>query len=149
MMKKPSILMSVIAAIAICGLMAGCQTVAPNHSAIAESQKEMLLTQAGFRTKTVTTPQQHQIVSMLPLGRVSAVTYKGTLYYVYPTSTKNQIYFGKQAQFDAYKAALRTKQSQQQRAGYPTIIEETGEPHNVVVREFEGFGPLGTDTGDF
>ena len=46
---------------------------------------------------TVTTPTQKQHVEALPVGKVSAVKYKGKLYYVYPTAQKDRIYYGKQA----------------------------------------------------
>ena len=82
---------------------AGCQAVKENNSAIATSQKEMLLTQAGFRFKDVTTPKQQQQVSQLAENKVSAVKYQGKLYYVYPTTKKDQILVGNQAQFNIIK----------------------------------------------
>ena len=116
---KPLILISVairsiVSAMSILALVAGCQTMATNSSEIATSQKEMLLAQAGFITKTVTTPKQQERVSNLAQGRVSAVKYNGKLYYVYPTAKKDQIYVGKQAQFNAYKQALAGQQASQQ-----------------------------------
>jgi hypothetical protein len=132
-------------------LITGCNTVATNQSEIAVSQKEMLLTQAGFRVKTVTTATQQQRVSQLAQGRVSAIKYQGKLYYVYPSEKKNQIYVGRQAQFNAYKQALAAQkvnlQNQQQMAGYPVLTEETAGPNHIEVQEFDGFGPLGMDTG--
>src|SRR5213079_2141063 len=74
-------------------------------TATASPQKESLLQQAGFHTMTVTTATQKQRVEALPVGKVSAVKYKGKLYYVYPTAQKDRIYYGKQAQFNAYKQA--------------------------------------------
>ncbi len=109
-MKKLLTLTSIVSAMAILALVAGCQTMATNSSEIASSKKENLLAQAGFKTKTVTTPKQQQRVSQLAQGRVSAVKYNGKLYYVYPTGKKDQIYVGKQAQFNAYKQALQASQ---------------------------------------
>ena len=68
---------------------------------------------------TVTTPTQKQHVEALPVGKVSAVKYKGKLYYVYPTAQKDRIYYGKQAQFNAYKQSLQALQGAQQMAGSP------------------------------
>ena len=104
---KPLILISVairsiVSAMAILALVAGCQTAAVNQSEIATSKKEMLLSQAGFRVKMVTTPKQQQQLSLLAVDKVSAVKYHGKLYYVYPTAKKDQILVGKQAQYDAY-----------------------------------------------
>src|ERR1700745_3544571 len=68
--------------------------------------KEMLLAQSGFRLKTVTTERQREQVESLPEGQVFAITYQNKLYYVYRTTKKDQVYIGKQQQFDAYKQAL-------------------------------------------
>jgi hypothetical protein len=130
-------------------MVAGQSTSLANSSAIGVSQKEMLLSQAGFKTKTVTTPKQQQQVSQLAENKVSAVHYKGKLYYVYPTAKKDQILVGKQAQFDAYKQALQAQQASQkanQRAqmltGSPERVGETAGPRHITVQVFDGFGPL-------
>jgi len=34
-------------------------------------------------------------------------------------------------------------------AAQPTLVEETAGPNHIVVEEFDGFGPLGIDTGGF
>src|SRR5204862_7875565 len=75
-------LLSFIIAIEVLGLITACQTA--STGAGTASQKETLLLQAGFKSKTVTTPKQQERVSALPEGKVSAVKYKGRTYYVYP-----------------------------------------------------------------
>ena len=129
---------------AILALVAGCQTMATNSSEIAASKKENLLTQAGFKFITITTPKQQQAVSQLAQGRVSAVKYNGKLYYVYPTTKKDQIFVGRQKQYNAYKQALAAQQGQQQMAGTPTLTYETAGPNHIEVQQFNGFGPMGT-----
>ena len=99
-------LTNVATAMAALLLMVACQTVATNDAELAASKKEFLLAQSGFKVITVTTPQQQQAVSGLNQGRVSAVTYNGKLYYVYPTAKKDRIYVGRQKQFTAYKQGL-------------------------------------------
>jgi len=140
---------------AILALVVGCQTAAVNQSEIATSKKEMLLSQAGFKVKMVTTPKQQKQVSILAVDKVSAVKYQGKLYYVYPTAKKDQILVGKQAQFDAYKQALKAKQASQQAqqnaqmaAGSPVWVGETAGPRHITVEEFDGFGPLNPMQGD-
>ena len=142
-------------------LMVACQTVATNDAELAASKKEFLLAQSGFKVITVTTPQQQQAINGLAQYRVSAVKYKGKLYYVFPTATKDKIYVGKQKQFDSYKKALAAQQGSQpasmaqqgqsQMAGQslmPTL--ETAGPHNVEVQQFGGFGPMGVNAlGDW
>jgi len=137
-MKGPLFFANIVALIAALGLVTACQTT-PGTSASPLAQKEALLTQAGFKTITVTTPKQQQRVSALPAGKVSTVGYRGKLYYVYPTATKNRILVGNQTQYNAYKQAL---------VAYgvttsPDFVEETHGPHRILIQEFDGFGPLG------
>jgi len=127
---------------AVLALLAACQTTTGTGDVMA--QKEDLLTQSGFRTITVTTPAQQQAVAKLTVGRVTAVKYKGKTFYVFPTGTKDKIYYGHQTQFNAYKHALATAyashpaaqtaaaQGQSQMAGQslmPTL--ETAGQHNI------------------
>jgi hypothetical protein len=128
---------NLVLAILLLGLMTACQstTVGPSGA----PAKETLLLQSGFRPFTVTTPKQQQRVSALPAGKVSIVGYKGKLYYVYPTATKNRILVGNQTQYNAYKQAV---------VAYgvttsPTFVEDTHGPHRILIQEFDGFGPLG------
>jgi hypothetical protein len=160
-MKKLLALTSIVSAVAALTFVTGCASTATSTAA-ATSQKEMLLAQAGFKAKTVTTPKQQQQVSLLAVDRVSAVKYQGKLYYVFPTAKKDQILVGKQAQFDAYKQALKaqqpsqqaqqasqkTQQEQQMLQGSPVWTGETAGPRHVDVQVFDGFGPLNPMQGD-
>ena len=157
-MKKILTLTSIASIGAVLALLVACQTTASQ----AVVQKEALLSQSGFKVKTATTPKQQQQVSQLPPNVVSAVKYQGKLYYVYPTATKDRIYVGKQAQYDAYKQALKAKiisqqaqqanQTAQQREqmlqGSPVWSGETAGPRHVQVQVFDGFGPLDPMQGD-
>ena len=144
---------------AILALVAGCQTAATNQAELATSKKEVLLAQAGFKAKTVTTPKQQQQLSLLAVDKVSAVKYQGKLYYVFPTAKKDQILVGKQAQFDAYKQALQAQPASQQASqkanqqaqmlsGSPERVGETAGPRHITVEVFDGFGPLNPMQGD-
>src|SRR6266516_7786393 len=154
-MKKLLTLTSIVTAMVILALITACQTTGTSQSAVA--QKEALLTQAGFKSKTVTTPKQQQQVSQLAVDRVSAVKYQGKVYYVFPTGNKSQILVGTQAQFNAYKKALQAQQASQAHAsqtaqqqqqqqqmlqGSPVWAGETAGPRHVDVEVFDGFGPL-------
>jgi hypothetical protein len=135
--KKTLLFTNIFVVILSLGFMWGCQSTAVGPS--VASQKENLLVRAGFRPITVTTPKQQQRVSALPTGKVSTVTYKDKLYYVYPTATKDRILVGNQTQYNAYKQAL---------VAYgvttsPDFVEETHGPHRILIQEFDGFGPLG------
>ena len=153
-MKKLSTLIGIGSIGVVLALLAACQTTGTTN---VIAQKEALLTQSGFRTITVTTPTQQQAVANLTPGRVTAVKYKGKTFYVFPTGTKDKIYYGHQKQFNAYKHALATTyashpaaqqaaaQGQGQMAGQslmPTL--ETAGPNHIEVQQFGGFGPMGT-----
>src|SRR5204862_1686893 len=60
-------LLSFIIAIEVLGLITACQTA--STGAGTASQKETLLLEAGFKSKTVTTPKQQERVSALPEGK--------------------------------------------------------------------------------
>ena len=146
-MRNLLTLANIAGAMAALALMAACQTTG---SGPAVAQKETLLAQSGFKVVTVKTPKQQQAVNGLAQGRCSAVKYNGKLYYVYPTATKDRIYVGKQAQFNAYKKALAAQQAQQASwsaqqqqqmlHGSPAIVGETAGPHHIEVEEFQGSG---------
>jgi hypothetical protein len=108
--------------------------------------KETLLAQSGFRLKTVTTQRQREQIDGLPEGQVSAIMYQHKLYYVYRTTQKDQVYVGKQQQFDAYKQALSTPDNttrvQQEMQTRPDMVTETAGPNHVQIQQFDGFGPM-------
>ena len=161
-MKKLLTLTGIASIGAVLALLAACQTTGTTD---VVAQKEALLAQSGFRVITVTTPAQQQAVSQLTVGRVTAVHYNGKLVYVFPTGTKDKIYYGHQKQFNAYKHALATayashpasqqasmaQQGQQQMAGQslmPTL--EGAGPEHIEVQQFGGFGPMGVNAlGDW
>ena len=159
-MKRLLTLTGIVGIGAVLALLAACQTTGTGD---VMAQKEALLAQSGFRTITVTTPQQQQAVSQLTVGRVTAVHYNGKLFYVFPTGTKDKIYYGHQKQFNAYKQALAAAyashpaaqtaaaQGQAQMAGQslmPTL--ETAGQNQIEVQQFGGFGPMGVNAlGDW
>ncbi len=155
-MKNLLTLTSIVSTVAVLALITACQTVATNNTEIAASKKQNLLeiaaskkqnllAQSGFKFITVTTPKQQQAVSQLAQGRCSAVKYKGKLYYVFPTTKKDQIFVGRQKQYNAYKQALQAQQGQQQMAATPVFTQETAGLNNIEVEQFQGFGPMGVD----
>ena len=150
-MKQLSILTNLVGAAAALALIVACETTGTTQSGTA--QQEALLAQSGFKTITVTTPQQQQAVSKLAMGRVSPVKYKGKLYYVYPTATKDKIYIGRQKQADAYNRAVASQQTQAGQNNMnpaPTMTFQGHGQHQVVAQEFDGFGPMGVNTlGDW
>jgi hypothetical protein len=108
--------------------------------------KETLLAQSGFRLKTVTTQRQREQIESLPEGQVFAITYQHKLFYVYRTAKKDQVFVGKQQQFDAYKQALSGEENarrvQQEMQDRPDMVFEGAGPNHVRIQEFDGFGPM-------
>src|ERR1044071_3493785 len=102
-MKQLTTLTNIAGAMLALALLTACQSTGTSQSSSA--QQEALLAQSGFKTFTVTTPQQQAAVSQLAVGQVSPVKYHGKLYYVYPTTTKDKIYVGREKQANAYNKA--------------------------------------------
>jgi long-subunit acyl-CoA synthetase (AMP-forming) len=151
-MKNLLTLTNIAGAVAALALMAACQTTTTGSSQ-AVSQREALLAQSGFKVITVTTPKQQQAINGLAQGTVSAVKYNGKLYFVYPTTTKDKIYVGKQKQVNAFKKALAAQQAQSAQPAQPgqqtmnpapTMAFQGHGQQDVVVDQFDGFGPMGT-----
>ena len=114
--------------------------------AFGSPTKETLLAQAGFRLMTVTTQRQREQIESLPEGQVHAITYQQKLFYVYRTMKKDQVYVGRQQQFDAYKQELakeaNTARVQQEMQARPDMVFEGAGPNHVRIQEFDGFGPM-------
>ena len=143
-------LRNIFIATAVLTVITACQSTSTTQSG---AQQEALLAQSGFKTFTVTTAQQQAAVSQLPVGQVSPVKYHGKLYYVYPTTTKDKIYVGREKQANAYNKAVAGQQTQ---PGYtnmnpaPTMTYQGHGQHQVVAQEFDGFGPMGVNAlGDW
>jgi hypothetical protein len=152
-MKQLSIIMKLGVLLLAVIFIAACSTTG-GTTVTASPQKEQLLTQAGFVVKSATTPKQQQQLAALPPNHVSAVKYKGKLYYAYPAGSGNQVYVGRQKQYNTYKQLLQAQRAQMAQASsvpttQPTFTEETAGPHHILINEFDGFGPLGMDTGGF
>ena len=152
-MKQLSIVMKLGVLFLAVVFIAACSTTG-GTTATASPQKEQLLTQAGFVVKTATTPKQQQQLAALPGNHVSAVKYKGKLYYAYPAGSGNQVYVGRQKQYNTYKQLLQAQRAKMAQASsvptiQPTFTEETAGPNHIVINEFDGFGPLGMDTGGY
>ena len=104
-------------------------------------RKEELLVQAGFKVKAVTTEKQKQHLAALAPNKVSAVTHNGKLYYAYPDAAHNQVYVGRQPQYNTYKQLLGQRIAAV--GENSAIIEETAGPHRIIISQFNGWGPLG------
>ncbi len=64
--------------------------------------QESMLTAAGFRIATASTPQQMQKLKSLPPGKFSAIKRNGKTWYVYPEAKDGRIYLGTKNEYQQY-----------------------------------------------
>ena len=88
---------------ALLALAVGCTTPGAGPVSSAAAQTESLLTSAGFRTRTPSTPRQQQHFKTLTPDKMMTVHRNGKTYYVYADPVQNQLYIGNQAQFQRYQ----------------------------------------------
>jgi hypothetical protein len=107
-------------------------------TANASPKSQSLLLSAGFKAKVASTTKQRQELKTLPQGKVSPVTQKGKTFYIYPDATRNRIYVGNEAEYQAYQGLITKTRGD---AG-PIVNTDLVRGNPIKVREFYGFGPL-------
>jgi hypothetical protein len=91
--------MKLLATLALAAFALGCAT----------QQQEKLLSEAGFRTKSVSTSAGQQHLKTLTQGKITPVMRGGKTYYIFPDAAHNRVYVGDQAQYQKYRQ-LRSQQ---------------------------------------
>ena len=107
-------------------------------AAAATPSAENLLLSAGFKAKVATTAKQRQELKTLPEGTVSAVMQRGTTFYIFPDPSRNEIYVGNKAQYQAYENLM----PQQSDSAGPIKAKDSVRGFQVPVREFYGWEPF-------
>jgi hypothetical protein len=107
-------------------------------AAVATPNTENLLLSAGFKAKAATTAKQRQELKTLPEGTVSPVSQRGTTFYIYPDPSRDEIYVGNQAQYQAYENLI----GQQGDSAAPIKAKDSVHGFRVPVREFYGWEPF-------
>jgi hypothetical protein len=97
------------------------------------SRTESLLLRSGFKANKVKTAKVQRAVNELPQGKISYMNYNGQLYYVYPAATRDKVYVGTQAQFNAF-AGIRSPvpNSKPQGLGPQTVGPPMSYPFNPL-----------------
>ena len=108
------------------------------RAALATPSAENLLLSAGFKAKVATTAKQRQELKTLPERTVSPVTQRGTTFYIYPDPSRNEIYVGNKAQYQAYENLM----TQQSDSAGPIKAKDSVRGFEVPVREFYGWEPF-------
>lgn len=118
------------------GLGAGCA------SSPGKRQTESMLAASGFRVIPVTTDAQKKQMATLPAYKISVVKRKGEVFFVYPDPAQNQLYVGKDPQYDAYQNLLLNRQAMQESLAASEAAsnaEAMNAAANVVTSEPWGF----------
>ena len=96
-----SLLLRSLALLCALAFAAGCATDV--------QKRETLLDASGFRTKSAATPQQVAMLHNLPTDKISPISHRGHVLFVYPDPAKNLLYVGSPAEYAAYKKARDEK----------------------------------------
>jgi hypothetical protein len=107
-------------------------------SAVATPNAENLLLSAGFKAKAATTAKQRQELKTLPEGTVSPVMQRGSTFYIYPDSPRNEIYVGNKAQYQAYQNLI----AQKSESAGPIKTKDNVRGNEVPIRDFYGWEPF-------
>jgi hypothetical protein len=91
----------IVGALALLTVAVGCAST---------QETEDLLLKAGFRTVTVTNPQQQQLRPY----KVTVTEQNGKTYYVYTDPARNQNYVGDQSQYQRYRRLKKELEAAQQ-----------------------------------
>jgi hypothetical protein len=82
-------------------------------AAAAPSVNESELTSLGFKALVATTKVQKDWVRSLQPGKIRAVQRTGKKFFIYPDASRNQIYVGGPAEYEAYRKLHPEQQSAQ------------------------------------
>lgn len=96
-MISPVNLLKLLAALTLLFSVGGCTTVAAPSN---------LLHQAGFRPYVVRNDDQLAQVSVLPQGQISIVQRNGQSYWLFPAPARDQVFVGRQRQYNQYQRLL-------------------------------------------
>ncbi len=92
---------TLLAAGALLALAMGCSTT---------SNKEDMLSAAGFKMVPADTAQRQAHLNSLPPDRITPVQRNGTVYYTFPDPKKNVLYVGQEQQYQKYQSLRLQKQ---------------------------------------
>lgn len=100
-----SMIAGLVASFALTGLI-GC-------ASMEKANTTSLLTQAGFRTLTPSTPKQKEIWAQLQANQVQRATVKGKVFYVFKDEAAGIAYVGHEAEYQRYRElAIQQKVAQ-------------------------------------
>ncbi|MBV8175960.1 MAG: hypothetical protein JO151_15550 [Verrucomicrobia bacterium] len=119
MNSQKSLSISVVVAVALTMLAAlyGCASYEAQN-------KETLLSAAGFRTRTPTTPQQQAMFNRMVPYQVERRVRNGKILYTFADKQKNLVYIGGESEYQRYKQLGLQQQIAQNQLEAAQINEE-------------------------
>ena len=119
MNSQKSLSISVVVAVALTMLAAlyGCASYEAQN-------KETLLSAAGFRTRTPTTPQQQAMFNRMVPYQVERRVRNGKVLYTFADKQKNLVYIGGESEYQRYKQLGLQQQIAQNQLEAAQINEE-------------------------
>ena len=87
----------------VLGALAVTVLVAGGAAAAKPRMDESELLDLGFKVLVATTKVQQDWVRSLPPGQIKAMQRTGKKFYIYPDASRNQIYVGGPAEYEAYR----------------------------------------------
>jgi hypothetical protein len=85
----------------VIALAMGCSTT---------SEKENMLSAAGFKAVQANTPEREAHLKSLPKDKITAVRRNGVVYYTFPDPKSNTLYVGTEQQYQQYQKLRYQKQ---------------------------------------
>ena len=67
------------------------------------SNKESMLSAAGFRTVPADTPERQAHLQSLPPDKITPIQRDGTVYYTFPDPKRNVLFVGQEPQYQEYQ----------------------------------------------
>ena len=119
MNSQKSLSISVVVAVALTMMAAlyGCASYEAQN-------KETLLSAAGFRTRTPTTPQQQAMFNRMAPYKVERRVRNGKVLYTFADKQKNLVYIGGESEYQRYKQLGLQQQIAQNQLEAAQINEE-------------------------
>jgi hypothetical protein len=118
-----------ISVIALLALAVGCAST---------KQTENMLSEAGFKIIADGTAQQQEQIKALPPGKVTVTKRNGKTYYVFPDVAHNQVYVGRQKQYEAYQQILSDNKIAAENRATINMFEDA--PLGSVALDGQDFG---------
>lgn len=105
-------------------------------ASLESGDTEQLLSAAGFRSRTPSTPKQQEIFAALPPYKLERRTVQGKVLYTYADPKRNLVFIGGEAEYQAY-----TRLGLQQEIAQSNLA--AAEMNQAAAMNLDAWGPWG------